>query len=92
MKKFIFSAVALMAFSFAGMANDIEETKSENQLVVSNIENTTSVEEIGSLKCWAFGKWLKTKLNAVSDDDALIDQTVDAAVGLCNILDDVGII
>ena len=27
MKKFIFSAVALMAFSFAGMANEIEETK-----------------------------------------------------------------
>ena len=26
-KKFIFSAVALMAFSFAGMANEIEETK-----------------------------------------------------------------
>ena len=28
-KKFIFSAVALMAFSFAGMANEIEETKVE---------------------------------------------------------------
>ena len=27
MKKFIFSAVALMAFSFAGMANEIEEQK-----------------------------------------------------------------
>ena len=26
-KKFIFSAVALMAFSFAGMANEIEEKK-----------------------------------------------------------------
>ena len=28
-KKFIFSAVALMAFSFAGMANEIEEKKVE---------------------------------------------------------------
>ena len=36
MKKFIFSAVALMAFSFAGMANEMEETKFENQLVVNN--------------------------------------------------------
>lgn len=30
MKKMIFSAVALVAFSFAGMANEIEETKVEN--------------------------------------------------------------
>jgi hypothetical protein len=29
-KKFIFSAVALMAFSFAGMANEIEEKKEES--------------------------------------------------------------
>lgn len=32
----IFSAVALMAFSFAGMATEMEETKAENQLVVNN--------------------------------------------------------
>ena len=31
-KKFIFSAVALMAFSFAGMANEIEEKKEEPNL------------------------------------------------------------
>lgn len=29
MKKFMFSAVALVAFSFAGMANEIEEKKVE---------------------------------------------------------------
>ena len=29
MKKMIFSAVALVAFSFAGMANEIEEKKVE---------------------------------------------------------------
>ena len=32
-KKFIFSAVALMAFSFAGMANEIEEKKVEKTTV-----------------------------------------------------------
>ena len=32
-KKFIFSAVALMAFSFAGMANEIEEKKVEVKVV-----------------------------------------------------------
>ncbi len=32
-KKFIFSAVALMAFSFAGMANEIEENKVEQKSI-----------------------------------------------------------
>ena len=36
-KKFIFSAVALMAFSFAGMANEIEETKVEAQTLESHL-------------------------------------------------------
>ena len=33
MKKMIFSAVALVAFSFAGMANEIEEKKVEVETV-----------------------------------------------------------
>ena len=32
-KKFIFSAVALMAFSFAGMANEIAETEVDDTIV-----------------------------------------------------------
>jgi len=38
MKKMIFSAVALVAFSFAGMANEIEEKK---EIVVKTIETTS---------------------------------------------------
>ena len=33
MKKFIFSAVALMAFSFAGMANEIEEKEESMRFI-----------------------------------------------------------
>ncbi|WP_445714465.1 hypothetical protein [Flavobacterium sp.] len=36
----IFSAVALIAFSFAGMANEIEEKKNENK---ADKENETSI-------------------------------------------------
>ena len=97
MKKVFFSAVVLVAFSFAGMANEIEEKKVEVETIqIEKFENTfeesSTSNETGSLKCWAFGKWLRAKLNAISDNDALIDQTVDAAVDLCNILDDAGII
>jgi hypothetical protein len=97
MKKFMFSAVALVAFSFAGMANEIEEKKVEVKTIKiekieNSIEDSSIAVEAGSLKCWAFGKWLRHKLNAVSNNDALIDQTVDAAVDLCNILDDSGLI
>ena len=34
MKKMIFSAVALVAFSFAGMANEIEEKRVEKESIV----------------------------------------------------------
>jgi hypothetical protein len=43
-----------------------------------------------SLKCWAFGKYIRIKLNEVSDNQALIDQTIKALVALCNIADDLG--
>ncbi len=36
MQKMIFSAVALVAFSFAGMANEIEEKKVENAVVITD--------------------------------------------------------
>ena len=93
----IFSGIALVTFSFAGMANEIEEKKLEVKTikiekVENSIEDSSNAVEAGSIKCWAFGKWLRAKLNAVSDNDVLIDQTVDTAVDLCNILDDAGLI
>ena len=38
-KKFIFSAVALMAFSFAGMANEIEEKKEEIEILETDCDS-----------------------------------------------------
>jgi hypothetical protein len=51
----------------------------------STIDSKDFQNKDDSLTCWAFGKWLRAKLNAISDDTALIDQCVDAAVALCNI-------
>jgi hypothetical protein len=41
MKKVFFSAVALVAFSFAGMANEIEEKKIEIYKVKENVKETS---------------------------------------------------
>jgi hypothetical protein len=111
MKKLLFTAIALVAFSSASMANTIahEEVVSEksqitNKIAITSIENlnvlelytqyklTTPAVKTGSIKCWLFGKWLRSQLNDVSNDTALINQTVNAAVALCNIVDDLGII
>lgn len=47
MKKFMFSAVALVAFSFAGMANEVKEKKGEVKSTetkkVEKIETTVKV-------------------------------------------------
>ncbi len=59
-----------------------------SNLKIENVENSTVAA--GSIKCWAFGKWLANKLEDVSDNQALIDATVAAAVKLCNIADDLG--
>lgn len=56
----------------------------DSDFTSSKSENLTTA----SLKCWAFGKYIRIKLNEVSDDQVLIDQTVKALVALCNIADD----
>lgn len=60
MKKVFFSAVALIAFSYAGMANEIEEKKviviNQKELVVSNkteIQEHKVVEAIGGASACA---------------------------------------
>ena len=66
-----------------------------SDVIVVNTENTTTVESTaaaGSIKCWAFGKWLRNKLQAISDNQALIDATVAEMVKLCNVADDLGCI
>ena len=49
-----------------------------------------SSEHITSLKCWLFKRWLKRELRKVSDDDELIDETVDTLKELCEIANDLG--
>ena len=48
MKKMIFSAVALVAFSFAGMANEIEEKKVEE----ASTERDCFLEADMTLRVW----------------------------------------
>lgn len=107
MKKFVFSAVAMMAFSLSSMANTIDEQKiaaktveiekfyySDNISIGFNNSDAIAAdaEMAGSLKCWAFGKWLRLKLSAVSNDEELINATVEAAVAICNVLDELDMI
>jgi hypothetical protein len=52
MKKMIFSAVALVAFSFAGMANEIEEKKVEVETI--EMETVDQVKETSlEINCMA---------------------------------------
>jgi len=98
MKRLFYSTVAVLAFSVSSMANTIELDKTKTDLQVLEIENTINhsveltKEDVGSVKCWGFGRLLRHKLNQISDDEELIDQIVDAAVTLCNILDDLELI
>ena len=109
MKKLFFTAIALVAFSSASIANTKEGINllPQNHIVskinlnavdvlklynskefkeyYSSIDSKDYQNKDVSITCWAFGKWLRAKLNAISDDTALIDQCVDAAVALCNI-------
>lgn len=52
MKKMIFSAVALIAFSFAGMANQIEEKKVEEK----KVEKKIIVTDCDQCQQWADGQ------------------------------------
>ncbi len=68
----IFSAVALVAFSFAGMANEIEEKKVENEkvkIVKKTLTEPTEFDkgyctavadlaEQNSGQAWTYTKWL----------------------------------
>jgi hypothetical protein len=78
--------------------------KIEEKVSITSIEKLNVIElydqfkvsnqmvETGSVKCWLFGRWLRKQLSEVSNDTALINQTVEAAVALCNIIDDLGFI
>jgi hypothetical protein len=45
MQKMIFSAVALLAFSFAGMANEIEEKKVE-EITLRKVDNCALISAV----------------------------------------------
>lgn len=68
----IFSAIALVAFSFGGMANEIEEKKVENEkvkIVKKTLPDPTEFDkgyctasadlaEQNSGQAWTYAKWL----------------------------------
>jgi hypothetical protein len=55
MKKMIFSAVALVAFSFAGMANEIDEERVEIQKIENEPQDCNSMRQILYLSYIAAG-------------------------------------
>jgi hypothetical protein len=46
MKKMIFSAIALVAFSFAGMANEIEDERVETKKIENEPQDCNSMRQI----------------------------------------------
>lgn len=61
MQKMIFSAVALVAFSFAGMANEIKDKKNEVKSNKKNNKELTTNKKVVGVPCdqcqqWADGK------------------------------------
>ena len=69
MKKFIFSAVALMAFSFAGMANEIEETKVEVETI--EITKVEKIEIVKEKDCFLI---VSTLMDFIESQIGLMDQ------------------
>jgi len=47
MKKMIFSAIALVAFSFAGMANEVKEEKAERNCIQEAIDAMNEARTLG---------------------------------------------
>ena len=57
MKKMIFSAVALVAFSFAGMANEIKDKKNEVKSNKENNKELTTNKKIIAVPCDQCQQW-----------------------------------
>ncbi len=57
MKKVFFSAVALIAFSFAGMANEIEEKKVQIEVCIDKCLYTESICEMMAQKVYRETVW-----------------------------------
>ncbi len=101
--KNVFFVLAFMLAGTIAFANDntplVIETQTSSCNEISRIEIkeaqvfknvNDSLEQITSLKCWLFKRWLKRELRKVSDDDELIDETVDTLKELCEIAKDLG--
>ena len=78
-KKFIFSAVAIMAFSFAGMANEIEETKVEVETI--EITKVEKIEIVKEKDCFLI---VSTLMDFIESQTGSMDQ--DTAVKVCDTL------
>jgi len=69
MKKMIFSAVALVAFSFAGMANEVDNNK--------NKKTTTKIEKEKTLyDCLRLAGEVYGKLKNILPDDEAVDNAM----------------
>ena len=103
--KNVFFVLAFMLVGTIAFANDNTplviktKTSSFNEIASIEIEGEhvfktvhDSSEHVTSLKCYLFKRWLQRELRKVSDDDELIDATVDTLKELCEILNDLGLL
>ena len=85
MKKMIFSAVALVAFSFAGMANEIEEKKVEEITLETSNNKIEQVQKpiIVMGYCEGLYLWIKEKVLETFDDEDFASEIAFAAMKRC---------
>ncbi|WP_445720503.1 hypothetical protein [Flavobacterium sp.] len=85
MQKMIFSAIALIAFSFAGMANEIEEKKVEDfYFETSNIKIKEVQKPIIVMGyCEGLYLWVKEKVLQTFDDEDIASEIAFAAMKRC---------
>jgi uncharacterized lipoprotein NlpE involved in copper resistance len=70
MKKMIFSAVALVAFSFAGMANEIEEKKVEIKTIEMETVKTVDTESSNDCRLARFQAYVAASSVGFSHSEA----------------------
>lgn len=101
MKK-VFLLAMFFSFTLFTFANDEASTikvvgvETESKIILKNhaaisIVYADNNDEVVSITCSLFRAWVKRKLNSVSDNKQLINETADAAKELCEMAKDLNL-
>ena len=80
MKKMIFSAVALVAFSFAGMANEVKEKKGE--VKPTETKKVEIIEVVKEKDCFLEADWTLILYDQLYGEDFLSDSEDEAFMNI----------